>query len=69
MKRISYTLLALMVTLGISSHAQEKKIEFTEYDLDNGLHVILHKNDKTPIVANDLESIFLTSPDAILIKE
>ena len=26
-------------------------IEFTEYDLDNGLHVILHEDHSTPIVA------------------
>ncbi len=30
-------------------HAQE--IEFTEFDLDNGLHVILHEDNSTPIVA------------------
>ncbi len=27
------------------------QIEFTEYDLDNGLHVILHEDHSTPIVA------------------
>lgn len=32
------------------SHAQNK-IEFEEYDLDNGLHVILHQDNSTPIVA------------------
>ena len=26
-------------------------IKFTEYDLDNGLHVILHEDHSTPIVA------------------
>lgn len=31
--------------------AQERKIEYTEYDLDNGLHVILHQDNSTPIVA------------------
>lgn len=31
--------------------AQTPKIEFTEYDLDNGLHVILHQDNSTPIVA------------------
>lgn len=31
--------------------AQAPKIEFTEYDLDNGLHVILHQDNSTPIVA------------------
>ncbi|MEQ9591428.1 MAG: pitrilysin family protein [Cyclobacteriaceae bacterium] len=32
-------------------HAQSRKIEYTEYDLDNGLHVILHQDNTTPIVA------------------
>ena len=31
--------------------AQEKKIDFVEYDLENGLHVILHQDNSTPIVA------------------
>ncbi len=30
---------------------QAKKVEFTEYDLPNGMHVILHKDNSTPIVA------------------
>lgn len=30
---------------------QAPKIKFTEYDLDNGLHVILHQDNTTPIVA------------------
>ncbi|MDP4192449.1 MAG: pitrilysin family protein [Bacteroidota bacterium] len=30
---------------------QDRKIVFTEYDLENGLHVILHQNNSTPIVA------------------
>jgi predicted Zn-dependent peptidase len=30
--------------------AQKKKIEFTEFDLDNGMHVILHQDNSTPIV-------------------
>ena len=32
-------------------NAQESKIKFEEYDLDNGLHVILHEDHSTPIVA------------------
>lgn len=35
-------------------NAQDKqsyKIKYTEYDLDNGLHVILHQDKSTPIVA------------------
>lgn len=31
--------------------AQGNKINFTQYDLPNGLHVILHENHSTPIVA------------------
>ena len=31
--------------------SQARKIEFTEYKLDNGLHVILHQDNTTPIVA------------------
>ncbi len=31
--------------------AQMNHIEFVEYDLDNGLHVILHEDHSTPIVA------------------
>lgn len=29
----------------------QSRIDYTEYDLDNGLHVILHKDNSTPIVA------------------
>ena len=31
--------------------AQRRSIEFVEYTLDNGLHVILHQDNTTPIVA------------------
>lgn len=31
--------------------AQTRKVEFTEFDLPNGLHVILHEDHSTPIVA------------------
>ena len=30
---------------------QARQIEFTEFDLDNGLHVILHEDHSTPLVA------------------
>ena len=45
--------LILGVTLFSSffSFAQEDKIKFTEYDLPNGLHVILHEDNTTPIVS------------------
>lgn len=41
----------LLFTIVIASWGQTRKIEFIEYDLDNGLHVILHKDNSTPIVA------------------
>lgn len=42
---ISFSLLA------IQSFAQKNAIKFEEYDLKNGLHVILHEDHTTPIVA------------------
>lgn len=42
--------LALCTGLAFSSFGQTN-IEFEEYDLDNGLHVILHEDHSTPIVA------------------
>ena len=44
-------MLLVFVILGISTFAQSGKIKFTEYDLDNGLHVILHQDNTTPVVA------------------
>lgn len=44
--------LASVAILGSSFlNAQSNKIKFTEYDLPNGLHVILHEDHSTPIVA------------------
>jgi len=37
--------------LTTSLMAQQKKVEFVEYDLDNGMHVILHQDQSTPVVA------------------
>ena len=31
-------------------YSQSRQIEFEEYDLENGLHVILHQDNSTPIV-------------------
>lgn len=47
MKYVSTLALGLAVCLG--STAQQLK--FTEYDLPNGLHVILHQDKKAPVVA------------------
>jgi predicted Zn-dependent peptidase len=43
--------LAWVILVATSLNAQTNKIKFTEYDLPNGLHVILHEDHSTPIVA------------------
>jgi len=48
---VKYLLTVGMMVSWLWSTAQAPKIEFTEYDLDNGLHVILHQDNSTPIVA------------------
>lgn len=47
--RILSCLFFSIIFLGTA--AQERRIEFVEYDLANGLHVILHQDNTTPIVA------------------
>lgn len=47
--RIIFSLLFL--GFAFMSQAQMNAIKFEEYDLDNGLHVILHEDHTTPIVA------------------
>ncbi|MBX2897145.1 MAG: insulinase family protein [Cyclobacteriaceae bacterium] len=49
-KKQTLTLWLLLVAV-TTSFSQTRKIEFTEYDLPNGLHVILHQDNTTPIVA------------------
>jgi len=45
-------LFAILATIGVLSatNAQMNPIEFVEYDLPNGLHVILHQDNTTPVV-------------------
>ncbi len=43
-------ILSLFLFLAIFAYGQNK-IKFLEYDLENGLHVILHEDHSTPIVA------------------
>lgn len=45
-------LLVAVMAVGLApATAQVKPLEFTEYDLDNGLHVILHEDHSAPVVA------------------
>ena len=41
---------SLLITSSLSAQ-ESKKVDFVEYDLDNGLHVILHEDHSTPIAA------------------
>lgn len=50
-KHLVTVIIALMITI---TNAQTTKIEFTEFNLPNGLHVILHQDNSTPIVATTL---------------
>jgi len=47
MKKITLLLSCVLIALG----SQAGKIKFVEYDLPNGLHVILHEDHTTPTVA------------------
>ena len=49
--RYIFSLLAFALVTGSSLYGQMNKISFEEYTLDNGLHVILHQDKSTPIVA------------------
>jgi len=42
--------LTLVFAMLISLMTMAQKVEFTEYDLDNGLHVILHQDKSAPVV-------------------
>jgi predicted Zn-dependent peptidase len=50
MKQINIAALVFMLC-ALNLFGQSNKIAFTEYTLDNGLKVILHKDNSTPIVA------------------
>lgn len=44
-------LTALAISLALFTQGQANKIDFVEYDLPNGLHVILHEDHSAPVVA------------------
>ena len=48
MNKCIYTLASVFVLGGATSIAQQ--VDFTEFDLDNGLHVILHQDNSAPVV-------------------
>ena len=44
-------LFALIAFVLVGLYATAQKVEFEEYNLDNGLHVILHQDNTAPVVA------------------
>jgi len=50
MRKIKNLLILALLTVSFSVSAQMKPIQFEEFDLENGLHVILHQDNSTPIV-------------------
>ncbi len=49
--KVRLLILLLVIAPFIGAMAQQGRIKFTEYDLPNGMHVILHQDNSTPIVA------------------
>ncbi|NRB59742.1 MAG: insulinase family protein [Winogradskyella sp.] len=50
--RKSLFTLALSAFIGFNANAQQ--VEFTEFDLDNGLHVIMHQDNSAPVVVTSV---------------
>ncbi len=48
------SLMALSSILLLSANAFAQKVAFEEYDLDNGLHVILHQDNSAPVVVTSV---------------
>jgi predicted Zn-dependent peptidase len=48
--RLPFTLLALLIL----SATTAQKVSYEEYDLDNGLHVILHQDNNAPVVTTSV---------------
>ena len=51
MKKFSLTALA---SIAMALSVQAQKVTFEEYDLDNGLHVILHQDNSAPVVTTSV---------------
>ncbi|MEP0714179.1 MAG: pitrilysin family protein, partial [Algoriphagus sp.] len=49
-----FTALGLMAGMLTLPALAQKKIEYKEFDLDNGLHVIMHQDNTTPIVVTSV---------------
>ena len=48
------SILSLALTMLVAFSVNAQKVEFEEYDLDNGMHVILHKDNAAPVVTTSV---------------
>ncbi|WP_269226528.1 M16 family metallopeptidase [Flavobacterium eburneipallidum] len=48
------SIMALTASLLLGGIASAQKVDFEEYNLDNGLHVILHNDDAAPVVVTSV---------------
>lgn len=48
------TIMVLSAAILLGGVASAQKVDFEEYNLDNGLHVILHKDTSAPVVVNSV---------------
>lgn len=46
--------LALSLLLGVAGWVSAQEVAYEEYDLDNGLHVILHQDNSAPVVVTSV---------------
>ena len=44
------SMLSLTLITAFIFSVSAQKVEFEEYDLDNGMHVILHQDDSAPLI-------------------
>ncbi|MGR7812675.1 M16 family metallopeptidase [Lacinutrix undariae] len=51
MKKCLFSLASLLL---VGHFASAQKVEFEEYDLDNGMHVILHQDNSAPVVTTSV---------------
>ena len=47
-------MLSLTLIVAFALNVKAQKVEFEEYKLDNGLHVILHQDNSAPVIAVEM---------------
>ena len=54
MKKMKKILLLFSIFLLMSGHLLAQQVDFTEFDLENGLHVVLHQDNSAPVVTTSI---------------